>query len=76
MSHFIADNNTLKITIKTVNDFVHNNKRRFSPKNKNVEVTMSFKDRIKLFSGGSDFKHLTKRNTIRESTRPFYAVED
>ena len=73
MSLFIADNITLKITIKTVNDFVHNDKRGLSPKNKNAEVPMSFKDRIKLFSGGSDFKPLTTRNTIRESTRPFYA---
>ena len=48
MSLFIADNITLKITIKTVNDFVHNDKRGLSPKNKNAEVPMSFKDRIKL----------------------------
>ena len=68
MSFKIGNNITLKISIRTMNNFQVENiyeKRKPSPKKNVIEGPISFKDRIKMFSGG--YKALTTRDNYNIS---------
>ena len=68
----VSNDVSIKITIKTMTNFQDENsykKVQHSPKN-SKEAPISFKDRIKMFSG--NMNNMGSINILRESTRPFH----
>ena len=73
ISFLVANDVSFKITIRVINNFQDEYKyqREISPPKNTPEIPISFKDRIKMFSGGSG--HDKRYYTMRESTKPSYA---
>ena len=76
MKIFISNNVLINITLRILNkeqdEFYE--ERKISQKIKIEDFPMSFKDRIKLFSGGKSFqntyKDLLRKSSIKVSSRP------